>query len=450
MRGDFFSTVGEILKYGGSTFIALAIVSIYMTTDSFFIGNWIGSEGLQAMALVYPVTIIFMSLGIIFETGASAVVSEKIGAGQKNLAEKIIRTNYVFGIFIGVIVFIAGNILVEPVLYWLGDNSGEIKIIELAISYLKINFFGVPFLLTIYLTSTFMRCIEQPTHVFYFMGLTSLTNIILDALFIAVFGWGMNGGALATVLSQILGAVLSIWYFKYSKQKLKTSPSFSGVEYIFTEFKIGAGFGIANLLLCIVEYLLNATLLQYNAPHLLAVSAVATVVLSFVYMPLSGLDTGTQPLISKFFAAKQETKLLRILNCEFYLTLFISCITFLFVMIFAEEIVRFFIASGEPVTDDMILFLRLVFLLQPIVGIFTWLSGMLAALEDEWRNIVICSVPIFVNIPAILLLPKILPIEYVALNFTLQDFFEMTLAFLFTVPFLKTKGLSLKKIFRAY
>ena len=91
MREDFFSTIAEIIKYGGSTFAALVAMSIYTATDGFFIGNWIGVDGLEAMALIFPITMIFGALGTLFETGGSAVVSEKIGAGEKTLAEKIIQ-----------------------------------------------------------------------------------------------------------------------------------------------------------------------------------------------------------------------------------------------------------------------------------------------------------------------------------------------------------------------
>ena len=83
MREDFFSTIGEIIKYGGSTFAALVASCIYTTTDGFFIGNWVGTDGLEAMALVFPVTMLFTALSKLFEIGGSAVVSEKIGAGQK-------------------------------------------------------------------------------------------------------------------------------------------------------------------------------------------------------------------------------------------------------------------------------------------------------------------------------------------------------------------------------
>ena len=110
MRSDFFSTIVEIIKYGGSTFAALVAMSIYTTTDGFFIGNWVGTAGLEAMALVYPVTMVFIALGTLFETGGSAVVAEKIGANKKILAEKIMRSNYLCAFAIGIFFAIIGNI----------------------------------------------------------------------------------------------------------------------------------------------------------------------------------------------------------------------------------------------------------------------------------------------------------------------------------------------------
>ncbi len=447
MRDDFFSTVGEIIKYGGSTFAALVAMSIYTTTDGFFIGNWVGTDGLEAMALVYPVTMIFIAFGTLFETGGSAVVSQIIGAGKRQLAEKIIRSNYVCAFVLGVIIVVVGNIFIEPLLRILSDNPDEQYIIDLAVSFLRISFCGVPFLLTIYLTGAFMRCIDKPAHVLYLVGSTSLANIILDALFIIVFGWGMQGAAFATVLAQILGTAISLWYFKYSPQKFSTPNRFAGLEYIWQEVKIGAGFAISVLMMCCIEYFLNATLLRYDAAHLLAAATIANIILTFVYLPLNGLDTGIQPLISRLFAAHKEQHYLRVMRYGFFTTIVLTFAIYVALMIFTEELARFFVNNDEPITAEMITFLRMMFVLQPFVGIYTWLSGIMAALEDEWRNLLISFLPIVVQVPLIWLLPKFLPIEFVALSYSLIDVAEATVAFLLIRSFLRSKGISLKKIF---
>ena len=447
MREDFFSTIGEIIKYGGSTFAALVAMSIYTTTDGFFIGNWVGTSGLEAMALVYPVMMIFIALSTLFETGGSAVVSQIIGEGKKSLAEKIMRSNYVCAFAVGIIVAVVGNIFIEPLLRFLSDNPDEQYIIDLAISFLRISFCGLPFLLTVYLTGAFMRCVDKPGHVFYLVGSTSLANIILDALFIVVFGWGMEGAALATVLAQIFGAAISFWYFKYSRQKFSTSRSFGGLEYIWQEVKIGAGFAVTTLMMCFIEYFLNATLLHYNAPHLLASATIANIILTFVYLPLSGLDTGIQPLISRLFAAGNEQRCLRVMRYGFFLTMILTFTIYVVLMIFTEEMMSFFVDKDEQITAEMITFVRAMFLLQPFVGIATWLSGILAALEDEWRNLFISLLPLVVQVPLIWFLPKFLPIEFIALNYSANDLAEAAVAFLLIRSFLREKGLSLKKIF---
>ena len=447
MQNDFFSTIGEIIKYGGSTFAALVAMSIYTTTDGFFIGNWVGTEGLEAMALVYPITMIFVALGTLFETGGSAVVSREIGAGKRQLAEAIIRSNYICAGVIGIIFAIVGNIFIEPLLQVLVTSADEQHIIDLAISFLRISLFGLPFLLIVYLTGAFMRCVEKPSHVFYLVGLTSLANIILDALFIIVFGWGMNGAAIATVLAQMFGAAISFWYFKYSRQKFVTPWSLSSLEYIWQEVKVGAGFAIATLMMCFIEYFLNATLLRYDAAHLLASATIANIILTFVYLPLNGLDTGIQPLVSKLFAAHKEQHYLRVMRYSFFATMILTFAIYLLLMIFTEELARFFVDDAEPVTAEMVTFLQMMFILQPFVGLHTWLSGILAALEDEWRNFVISLLPLIVLVPLIWFLPQVLPIEYVSFAYSAQDVADAAIAFLLIRSFLREKRLSFKKIF---
>lgn len=447
MHKDFFSTIGEILKYGGSTFAALVANCLYTTTDGFFIGNWVGTDGLEAMALIFPVTMIFAAAGTLFETGGSAVVSKEFGEGKNMLAEKIMRTNYVVAIIVGIVIAVVGNLTIKPSLYMLADGPEEFAVIDMAISFLRISFCGVPFLLTIYLTSAFMRCIGHPTHVFYFVGSTAIMNVVLDALFIIVFGWGIEGAALATVMSQVFSGAVSIWYFRYSQQKFASPWSIGGLEYIVTECKVGAGFAVSTLMMCAIEYFLNAVLLGHNAAHLLAVATVSNVVLTIVFLPLNGLDTGIQPLVSKLFAAKKIEHCLRVMRYGFFLTTILTFAMYAVLMLFTGEIMRVFVANNEPITPEMILFLRLTFLFQPFVGFYTWLSGIMAALEDEWRNVVISLLPLIVQVPLIWLLPKFLPIEYVAFSYSALDVAEATVAFLLIHSLLRSKGLSLKKIF---
>lgn len=447
---NFLSTIGEIIKYGGSTFAALAVMSLYTTTDGIFIGNFVGNDGLEAMALVFPVTMIFTALSTLFEIGGSAVVAEKIGLGKKTLAEEIMRTNYLCAAIIGIFLAIIGNIFIESIfnVIYPANNPDEQHIVELAISFLRITLCGLPFLIIIYSTGAFMRCIGQPTHVLYLIGSTALSNIVLDAIFIILFGLGMRGAALATVISQILGAAITFWYFKCSKYKFKTPQGFANLKYIVQEFKISAGFAVTNFMMCFIEYAMNAILLQHDATNLLTAVTVANIILTFVYLPLNGLDTGIQPMISKLFAANKKIQCMSVMRYGFFLTTILTFAMYLILMIYTAELANFF--SEEPITEEMITFLRMTYLLQPFVGFCTWFRGIMTALEDEWRNLIISFLPLVVQLPLILLLPKILPIEYIALSYSLQDVAEALVAFLLIQSFLKIKGLSLKKIFQAY
>ena len=181
--------------------------------------------------------------------------------------------------------------------------------------------------------------------------------------------------------------------------------------------------------------------------HLLAVLTISNIVLTFVFLPLNGLDTGIQPLISRLFGAKKEHSYLKVMRYGFFLTMILTFAIYTVLMVYTEEIARIFVNENEPITPEMILFLRFTFVLQPFVGIYTWLSGIMAAMEDEWRNLVVSLTPLFVQVPLIWLMPKFLPIEYVALNYSINDVAEALIAFVLIRSFFKEKGLSFSKIF---
>ena len=239
----------------------------------------------------------------------------------------------------------------------------------------------------------------------------------------------MTGAASATFVAQLSGAVISIWYFKYSKQKMTTPFSLSGLDYILPEFKIGAGFALSSLMMAFVDYLMNAVLLAYDAAHLLAAATLSNVILTFIYIPLEGLDTGIQPLVSRLFAADKKQYCMRVMRYGFFLTMTLTLVMYVPLMIFTEEIARVFVEDGEPVTAEMITFLRLSFTLQPFVGIHTWLSGIMAALEDEWRNTVTSLSPLFVQVPLMLLLPPLALIDTSSPTLTIVSAFDVPIIF---------------------
>ena len=221
------------------------------------------------------------------------------------------------------------------------------------------------------------------------------------------------------------------------------------MEYIVQEFKIGAGFAVATLMVCFLEYFINATLFRHDAVHLLAAVTVSNIILTFVFLPLNGLDTGIQPLMSRLFAENNRERCARVMRYGFFLTMILTFAIYFVLMFFTEELIRFFVNDNEPIPENMILFLKFTFLLQPFVGLYTWMSGIMAALEDEWRNLVLSLSPLVIQVPLIWFLPKFLPPEYIALNYSIQDLADALIAFLLIRSFLKEHGLSFKKIFNA-
>ena len=439
--------VRDIISYGGSTFAALVAVSLFYITDEYFIGNFVGRDGLSAMALAFPVTLIFTSLATLVEVGSSAVVSELIGKGRRDEAEATMRGNYLYIVILALVLAALGHLFIEPILRILPDHPSDLHIFDYAMAYLKIVLWGVPFLIVMTLTETFMRCIGKPRHVFFLVSTCALANVLFDILFMVLLGWGMEGAALATLLSEALGSAITVWYFGFSRQRFASPRQLCRLSLIGREFAIGGGFAFAELGMCVTEFLLNGVLLYHNAPELLAAISISNVILSFVYMPLAGLDTGTQPLVSRLYAEGNIKRCLTVCRTGFCLTMALSAIIYLVLMVFPRELGEFFLPEGKSLSDDMVTFLRYTFLLQPCVGLTTWACGIMAALEDEWRNIVVNVVPFVVQVVTIFLLPMLLPIEDVALNYAFADIAAALTAMLLLTPFLRGRSLSLRMIF---
>ena len=442
-------TLKQILEYGGSTFAALIAASVYTITDEFFIGHAMGIEGLSIMGLAFPVTILAIALNTIAGIGSSAVVSESIGRDETGRSEALMRSNFLYMPILGTLAAAAVILAVDPILATLPGSDSGARIADQAATYLKIYFLGTPFMLIFTLAQTFMRCIDHPRHVFRALAATSGTNIALDALMIFGLGLGVAGAAAATVLTQIVGALISAWYFTRSKQKFTTPRSFCGPGILVQEFQISFGFALAEIMIFPVGIYLNSVLLSHGASHLLAAASIISAVLSIVYLPLTGLDTGVQPLVSRLYAAGEMPQLKNVIKTSCFVTMAMSVLMYLIIIGFTKEIAEFFVAEDISLSDDMLAFIRYGFLLYPFVGIYTWICGVMAALEDTWRNLLLGILAPVIQAASIYMLSVTCPIEMVSLYYSAMDLIIGVLSLALAIPFLRQHSLPLGEVFRS-
>ena len=188
----------------------MVFTSLYGVVDGFFISNFVGETEFAAINFVLPIIMILGSIGFMFGSGGSALISKTIGEGNKEKANKIfsllIYTVLIIGIIFSVIMFFA----LKPLLIVLGADA---NMIEPALVYGKILLITLPLFVLQFTFQNLIITSEKPTFGLIVTLIVGFTNIILDALFIAIFKWGISGAAAATAISQSLGGIIPLIYY---------------------------------------------------------------------------------------------------------------------------------------------------------------------------------------------------------------------------------------------
>lgn len=196
-------TYGRLLRFVLPSVIMMIFTSIYSMVDGLFISNFAGKAAYSGINIVMPVMMMLSCVGFMLGTGGSAVVAKTLGEGEKERADRYFSMFVYVTLAIGVILLIAGQIFIVPVTGLLGAE-GEVR--RWAIIYGRINLCSLPFFMLQIAFQSFFNSAGKPTLGLASTVITGVGNMILDALFVAGFGWGLPGAALATTICEFVEA----------------------------------------------------------------------------------------------------------------------------------------------------------------------------------------------------------------------------------------------------
>ena len=207
----------KLLRFVLPSIIMMVFTSIYSVVDGFFVSNFAGKTSFAAINLIMPVLMGLSTVGFLIGTGGSAVVSIALGEGKRDVANRYFSMLIYVLIIVGIILTAVGIIFIGPLAYALGARD---KMLDDCIIYGRILLsFQTAFMLQCAFQS-FMVTAEKPKLGLYLTIAAGTTNIILDALFVGVFKWGLIGAAAATVISQTVGGISPIIYFARKNDSL--------------------------------------------------------------------------------------------------------------------------------------------------------------------------------------------------------------------------------------
>lgn len=293
---DNFS-YGRLLRFTFPSIIMMLFTSIYSIVDGLFVSNFVGKTSFAAINLVGPVFTILGSIGLMIGTGGTAIIGKTLGE-QKNKEANAYFSMFTYVVLaIGVITSVIGWYAVEPLSILLGAKG---VMLEYCVLYGRILFMASPFFLLQFSIQSFFITAEKPKLGLLVTVIGGVTNIILDAVLIVVFNWGLVGAALATAFSQALATVIALIYFaRPNDSLLKLTTKTKIHSRILGKAMVnGSSEMVGNIAYAIVTILYNMQLLRYYGEDGVAAYGVL-MYMGFIFSAIYyGYALGSAPIIS--------------------------------------------------------------------------------------------------------------------------------------------------------
>ena len=339
-----------ILSFSIPCVISMLINSIYNIVDQIFIGKGVGTLGNAATNVIFPLIIIFNAVAGLIGNGAAANLSLKLGEKNKKAAAKSIGQAVSLTIILSVVISCIAYIFLPQLVYLFGCTESVYKY---AVDYGRIIVIGAPFMLIYSSFSSIIRADGSPKYSMIMLVIGAIINIILDPIFIFGFNMGVKGGALATIIGQIVSFVIAIIYlFKIKSVKL-TRNDFKLDKDVFRILALGISSFITQATILVLFIFMNNILTKlgantkFGADIPLSVYGVISKINSLYISTVLGISIGSQPIIGFNYGAGNKFRVKETIRKVLIINFIIGIIFNLLFVLFPKQITGIFISSND-------------------------------------------------------------------------------------------------------
>lgn len=396
----------KLLKFTFPSIMMLIFTSIYGVVDGFFVSNMVGKTPFAAVNFIMPVLMILGAFGFVFGAGGSALIAKTLGEGKKEKANRLFSMLVYSSFLLGVVISVLSIIFIPKISYILGARD---KMLSDSILYARVILVALPFFMLQYEFQSFFVAAEKPQLGLYVTVASGVTNMVLDALFVAVFKWGLLGAALATGISQFVGGIIPvIYFFKPNTSLLKLTKTNYDSKAMVKTITNGSSELMSNISMSLVGMLYNIQLLKYAGENGIAAYGVIMYVNMIFLAAFIGYSVGTAPVISYHYGAQNHKELKSLLKKSIVIISIFSISMFLLAEILSYPLSYIFVGYDNELMN-MTLKGFLIFSFSFLfAGIAIFGSGFFTALNDGITSAIISFLRTLIfQVAAVLILPLI-------------------------------------------
>lgn len=402
---DHFSS-GRLLRFTMPSIIMMVFTSVYMVVDGFFVSNFAGKTAFAAVNLIMPVLMILSTIGFMFGTGGSALVSKTLGEGEKEKANKIFSLIVIVSFILGVLLAIFGLIFIRPISQLLGAEG---KMLEDCVVYSRVILCALPFYILQMLFLSFFSTAEKPKLGLYVTVIAGLTNMVLDAVLVGLLPQDLKliGAALATAASQLVGGLIPLIYFlRKNSSLLKLQKTYFDGAAIGKVCVNGSSEFMSNISMSIISILYNIQLMKYAGENGIAAYGVMMYVSMIFSGVFLGYSIGSAPVVGFHYGANNKTELRGLLRKSFSIIGVFGVIMLIAAQILAYPLAHIFVGYDLELMNLTLSGFRIYAISFLFMGFAIYGSGFFTALNDGVTSAAISFLrTLLFQVACILILP---------------------------------------------
>lgn len=422
-----------LIKFSIPAIIGMLVNALYNVVDRIFVGNSAGSLAIAGMTVAYPILLVLLACALLIGIGSASLISIRLGEKNEDEAELIMGNALILLTIISIVISVPAIVFIEPLLRVFGASEA---VLPYAKDYTQIVLLGTFFFLVGVGMNHVIRAEGSPRIAMITMMIGAVTNIVLDFLFIIVFGWGIKGAAIATVIAKGFSAAWVIYYFVSGRSALKLHFKSLRLKLgIVSKIVIvGSAPFLLQLATSLFNLIMNKSLTIYGGDIALSGMGVMMSIMTLILMPIYGITQGIQPIIGYNYGAKKYDRVKDALKKGIIAATGVCILGFVVIRIFPVQLVSLFNSEDSDLIDFGVRSLRIYMAFLPLIGFQTVGSNYFQAVgKPKQAAFLSLSRQVIFLIPALILLPKYLGLDGVLLAGPVADFsaFMITGAWLF-------------------
>jgi len=399
-------TYRRLLRFTLPSIMMMIFTSIYGVVDGIFVSNFVGKTAFAAVNLIMPYLMVFGTLGFMVGTGGTALIAKTMGMGDREKANELFSMLTLVCVIGGLVLTAVSMIFLRPVAIWMGAQGQMLS--DCATYGMIVQTASTAYVIQ-YAFQSFCVTAEKPNLSLAMTVAAGVCNIVLDALFVIVFRWGLVGAAVATAIAQFLGAIIPLVYFAKPNPSLLRLGKFRfDGRALLRTFTNGSSELMSNLSMSLVGMLYNIQLMQYAGEDGIAAYGVIMYV-NFIFLSVFiGFAIGTAPIIGYNYGADNRAEQKNIFRKSLVILSLVSLAMTLAGEILARPLSSVFVGYDNALCDMTARGFRIYALSFLLCGFNIYGSSMFTALNNGLVSAVISFVRTLVcQVAAVMLLPLV-------------------------------------------